>query len=122
MIPGTHNFSTRRGDFIRREFRVKERGTDTYMDFTDYTGRSQIRDVENVNLVGTFDVVIADVEIDIEGVPTEVSHVQIYLSGDDSAALPVGRLPYDVELVDASGDPSTWIAGFIDVSADVTRD
>ena len=83
---------------------------DEPVDFTGYTGTSQMRKSYTSSTYYTFDV-----DFDAYG------SVFLSMSANNTSAVPAGRYLYDVEVTNPSGVVSRIIEGIVTVTPQVTR-
>lgn len=110
--PGTFNIQYTRGDTFSQSMIVKD-STGAAVNLTGWTVTSQIRVTEDdVNPVVSFTVT--------NGGSTGL--ITLALTAAQTASLPLtsGGL-YDVQLVDPSGNVSTYVGGTVTMKKDVTR-
>lgn len=102
-----------RGDTFARTYTMTytEGGA---VDLTGWTVTSQLRATPDGDVLQTFTVTVAD--------PPDSGIFTLALTGVQAAALPLGTVVFDVQLVNGStGEVWTPISGKLTVVADVTR-
>lgn len=86
--------------------------TDTPIDLTGYTLRSQMRKSYNSNSYTAFTVTSDD--------PTE-GEIKLSLTATQTSALRYGRYVYDIEIVSSTGEVTRVLEGIVTVNPEVTK-
>jgi hypothetical protein len=115
MIPATYDIEHRRGDVFELAMRLKWQGTGEYVDLSDATVRSQVRDDPDGTLIVEFDITVAPDQV------TDKGSLTLAIDKTDSEGLPVGLFGYDIE-VTIDGSPETFVTGAFTVDGDYTHD
>lgn len=111
-LPGRLNIRLYRGDDFRMELTiVSDATTLAPIDITDYSFAAEIRDTTNGTLLATF----TDTTID-----AEAGRLDLTLARAVTQALPDGGV-WDLEVTDTDGKHTTWFAGTVSASGDVTE-
>lgn len=124
MQPSPQDITIYQGDNYDFFFRLRERVWDAglgdyvagaYIDLTGWTGRSQIR------ANATAAAPLAEFAVTLSDQTATPGGVLLTLTPEQTAALPPGTAVWDVELTNNVAEVHTYIAGRVNVSAQVTR-
>lgn len=119
LIPQEFDFTIYQGSTLRLSWEIVQAGTTTPIDLTGYTARMQAR-AKLADTDTILDLTTENGGITITVVP-EKTTIAIYADAATTAAIPVTKGVYDMELVDTSGDVYRLMHGTIAVSREVTR-
>lgn len=124
MKPGKYDLDLYQGDTFRRTFRVRARLFDTdsglwtagdYIDLTGYTGKCQFRET----VIATD--VAAELAVTILDQNATPGGISVTLTPAQATALTKAAYKWDLQLTNPAGDVSTYLAGTVTVTQEVTH-
>lgn len=124
VIPGIYDFTIYQGATFRQLFIWKEDNVE--VDVSGYTARMTIRatHADGVTPTADYDEILAELSTDDSSIVLGdvAGGIQLHLSAETTAALPVTPARYDLEMVEtASGDVSRILMGKVTIDGEVTR-
>lgn len=130
MIPGSLNLTGDNAIYTGDDYTLTTRigfkandGSKTYMDLTGYTGKADIRSAAgSPTLIASITVTVA-ADQSLTGGTRGV--VTLTIPNATTAGIPVTVTPslykWDLQLTDTNGKKRTYLAGDVEVVADVTK-
>lgn len=119
MKPATLNLDIYRGDSKDVYFRVRDKNTDgspgPYKVLTGATPKSQIRADKNNPAV------LAEFTASLDDQVARPGGVLLHLTGAQTTAITPDTAVWDVQVTHANGDVTTYLAGTVTITGDVTR-
>lgn len=135
MKPGTLNLDIYRGDHVEVFFRLRERVYDPnanfgegayvagdYINLTGYTAAAQIRAKAMDNAVlAVFEASIPADTLETRGSVLLTMHTNVTSTLPVDMLTGIGLAVWDCQLTNSQGHPRTYMAGAVNIIADVTR-
>lgn len=111
-LPYKYDLSVYRGDTFRRTITLKQNGV--AVNLTGSTIRAQARR----SAAGNAAIVL---EFTIENFSPTLGKFDLVIPATTTKTLNLQLIPYDLEVVGADGTTTTWLAGNLTITADISR-